>query len=190
MLKTTFREHKGEKIYGEVFYGIVKNLHYFLTEITVYSDGMIQCWELMDLNTFKKRLKSGWVRVNLPNDAELRITNFGVVNLKEFLPAKTNEDFIKEIEDSITELNGGKGRRQKCIESFKKYLLNDSKENYKNLRTLFEDLPSHQKVLFEYVDYKDPLIHLMESETKLSVEGRKFMLDDYFEDEWNEVEFK
>jgi hypothetical protein len=185
-----FRESKGEKIYGEVFYGIVKNGMYFFAEITVFSDGMIRCWELMDFNTFKKKLKSGWIRINLPKDSELRIHNFGVVNAKEFLPEKTDEDFIKEIEDSITELNGGKGRCRKCIDLFKNYLLKDTEQNYLDLKNKFEDLPSHKRVLFEYVDYKDPLVGLMEKKEKFSPEQRKFMLNDYFEEEWNEKEFE
>jgi len=190
-LNKVYRENnKGEKIFGEVFWGIVNNWNYYLTEITVFSDGMIRCWELMDLETFKEKLKSGWIKISLPKNEELRIPNLGVVNVKDFLPEKTNEDFIKEIEDAITELNGGKGRIQKCIDLFKNYLLKDSEQNYLNLKKQFEDLPSHKRVIFEYVDYKDPLIGLMEKKEKFSVNQRKFMLNDYFEEEWDEREFK
>ena len=190
MNNKVYRESEGKKIYGEVFYGIVKNGMYFLTEITVFSDGMIHCWELMNFNIFKEKLNSGWIRINLPKDSELRIHYFCIVNVKKFLPEKTNEDFIKEIEDSITELNGGKGRYSKCIELFKNYLLKDTEQNYSDLKNQFEDLPSHKKVLFEYVDYKDPLIGLMEKKGGFSSEQRKFMLNNYFEDQWNEKEFK
>ena len=69
---------------------------------------MIRCWELMSFTEFKEKLKSGWIRISLPSDSELHIHNFGTLNFKEFLPAKTNEDFIKEIEDAVTELNSGK----------------------------------------------------------------------------------
>jgi hypothetical protein len=191
VLNKIYREHKGKKIFGEVFYGIVKYSKYTLIEITVFSDGMIRCsYELIDFDTFKKKLKSGWIRVNLPENSELHVHNLGIINSREFNPAKTNEDFIKEIEDSIIEQNGGKGRSRKCIDLFKNYLLKDSEQNYMDLKNQFEDLPSHKKVLFEYVDYKDALVGLMKTEEKFSSEQRKYILNDYFENEWNEKEFE
>lgn len=144
----------------------------------------------MDLKTFKEKLKSGKIRITLPKDSELRIHNLGVVQVKEFLPEKTNEDFIKEIEDSIIELNGGKGSVWKCFDFFKNYLLKDTEDNYLELKRLFEDLPSHKKLVFEGVDYKDPLIQLMKTKEKFSSEYRKSMLNDYFEGEWDENEFE
>jgi len=186
-----YRESDGEKIYGEVFYGFVNNFNYYFTEITVFSDGMIRCWELMNLSEFKKKLNSGWIKINLPTDSEFHIHSLGTIKLSEFIPAKTNEDFIKEIEDTIIELSGGKGRRTKCVELFKQYLLNDNKQNYLKLKKGFIDLPSHQKLLFEMVDYKDPLIEMMEKENeeKFTQEQRKFMLNDYFYEDWNKQEF-
>ena len=190
MINKIYRESNGVKIYGKVFHGIVKNGMYFLAEITVFSDGMIRCWGLMDLKTFKEKLKSGWIRLTLPEDSELRIHNLGVVQAKEFLPEKTNEDFVKEIEDTILELNGGKGRGWKCFDFFKNYLLKDTEQNYLELKKLYEDLPSHKKILFEGVEYKDPLIQLMKTGEKFSSEERKSMLYDYFEEEWNESDFE
>lgn len=190
MINKVYRESNGEKIFGEVFYGVVKNGMYFFTEITVFSDGMIRCWEMMDLNTFKEKLKSGWIRITLSEDSELRIPNLGVIKAGKLLAEKTDDDFIKEIEDSIIELNGGMGRVRKCIELFKKYLLDDNKVNYENLKNQFDDLPSHKRVLFEYVDDKDPLIELMKTGKRSTKDQRRFMLDDYFENEWSENEFK
>jgi hypothetical protein len=64
----------------------------------------------MDFNAFNEKLKSGWIRIYLPKDSELRIHNFGIINAIEFLPQKTDENFIKEIEYTITELNVRKGK--------------------------------------------------------------------------------
>ena len=184
-----YRTVNDKQIAGKTFYAIVKNGHYFFSNLIVYADGLIWCWELMDLSTLKEKLQSGWIRINLPKDGELHIGGLGRISYHELIPEKTNEDFIKEIEDAITELNGGEDRISLCINAFKNYLLNDSEENFLKLERLFADLPSNKKVLFEYVDYKDPLVELMSSNIKFTNNQRKFMLNDYFEDEWNKNEF-
>ena len=34
---------------------------YFLTDLKVYADGMIDCWGLVDFTTFRQKVASGWV---------------------------------------------------------------------------------------------------------------------------------
>ncbi len=189
-MKYKYREFNNEKIKGQSFTVIVNNFNFYLAELTVYANKKIECWGLMDLDEFYQKLDSGWIRIDLPKNSTLHIDNFGHLKSDEFVQQKTKEDFLKEIEDAITELNGGKGRVSKCIDSFKNYLLNDDLNNFEILKSDFENLPSHRKVLFEYVDYKDPLIELMKTENTFTKEQRRFMLNDYFEGEWDEKKLK
>lgn len=145
---------------------------------------------MMDFEEFKQKLNSGWIRVDIPENQELHIQGLGSVNYNEFLPEKTVEGFIKEVEDAIIELGGGKGRVTLCMEAFKVYLLDDCSTNFKQLKASFKEVPEHKNVIFEYIDYKDPLIQLMKTGVAFSIEERRYLLKDYFEDEWEEKDLK
>jgi hypothetical protein len=168
---------------------IIHNSLYFLTEIRVYKDGVIDCWMLVDFEEFKHKLDIGWVTLEIPDNETLHIQNLGKIEIKSFVPEKSNEDFIKEVEDCIIELNGGQGRVQKCKEAFKNYLVDDSEENFARLKAMFDDLPSNQKALFEHGS-KDELVKLMNTEKPFSEEYRRTLLVDYFEQEYDEIELK
>jgi hypothetical protein len=185
-----YRYEKGRRINGIGFPAIVNNFHFYLTTIVVYADGLIDCWGLMDLDEFKSKLKSGWIKINLPPNSELHILNLGILNSTEFLPQKSNIDFIKEVEDCILELNNKESRILKCIRLFKSYLLTNSKRFLKELKIVFNDLPLDKRVIFDYAEEKDSLFILMTSKKVFSVEERKSILDDYFENKWKESDFK
>jgi len=185
-----YRYKEGKKIKGIGFPVIIDNINFHFTTIVVFADGLIDCWGLMDFDEFKKKLRSGWIRINLPPNSKLHIYNFGIVSCTEFHPQKTNDDFIKEIEDCILELNGKESRRQKCVRLFKSYLLTNSKKLLRELKVAFNDLPLDKRVLFDYAEEKDSLFILMKSERLFSVAERKSILSDYFENEWDESEFK
>ena len=185
-----YRYKNGKRIKGIGFPAIVNNFHFYLTTIVVYADGLIDCWGLMGFDEFKSKLKSGWVRVNLPPNSELHIYNLGIVNSAEFLHKKSTDDFTKEIEDCILELNDKESRRQRCIRLFKSYLLINSKKLLKELKKAFNDLPLDKRVIFDYTEEKDSLFILMTSEKLFSIAERKSILNDYFENGWDESEFK
>ena len=41
--------------------GIIHNMQYHFTDLQGYSDGLISCWEMVDLSMFKDKLNKGWV---------------------------------------------------------------------------------------------------------------------------------
>jgi len=159
---------------------IIDNSNYYLIDVIVYQDGSIFCWELIHLESFKERLESGKILITLPNDAKLHLEGWGIIEVKEFNNFKTNSDFVKEIEDVICELNDRKTRAEICRETFKEYLLNPNSKNYLHLKIAYEDLPSHQKVIMDYVDYKDPIVGMFERNETFTEMQRKEMLDYYF----------
>ena len=179
--QTIYRKESDRDIEGKVLYAIIQNFRFYLAEIKVYADGLIDCWELVDLPTFKTMLQSGKIRISLPPNSKLYIDNLGEFEVTQFNSFKTNEDFVKEIEDTILELNGHKGRQSICIDLFKEYLIDPNETNYKKLEISFNDLPSHRKMLFEGIDNKDPLIKLMTTNKSFTIEERKYMLGDYFD---------
>lgn len=64
---TTYRIVNAVTIPGLFLQAFIKNGdHYFVTEIKVYKDGMIDCWGMVDFDGFKEKVKQGWVKTNLP----------------------------------------------------------------------------------------------------------------------------
>jgi hypothetical protein len=57
----TNRMHEGKRIDGVFFLAFIHNGDYHLSPISIYQDGMIDCWGLVDFERFKERVRSGWV---------------------------------------------------------------------------------------------------------------------------------
>lgn len=181
-----FREVNGQKIEGRSFLVIVNNFNYWLTPLVVFADGMIDCWGLMDRAEFIEKLNSGWIRVSVPDNSVLYMGT-AKISVSEFIPDKDNSDFLKEVDETILELSGKQSDARLCINLFKNYLLENSEINFNELKKVFERLPRHKRVLFEYVYHKDPLYKLMTGEVEnYDLESRRFMLNDYFEGEWDD----
>ena len=183
-----YRIVNDEKINGKEELVIINNFDFYLTTITIYADGLIDCWGLVDFTTFKSMIQKGKVLVSLPPNSKLYINNIGEAQINSFNSLKSIDDFIKEVEDIIKELNREPGRETICITLFKEYLINNSETNLKRLQLAFKDLPSHKKRLFEELDNKDPLILLMSQNLILSINERKNILWDYFD--MNGIEIK
>ena len=180
----------GEKIPGIRIPLIIDNFGYQLTEMIVYKDKIIS---FIGGNTFEEILgyiNSEYIVFELDYTKDIFVHNLGIIKCSNFRSIKSKEDLVKEIEDCIIGLNHGVTRSDKCRNLFKEYLLHDSDENFEPLRIAHDDLPMHKKAIFEDVDYKDPLITLMVNSIKFSKEQRIFMLNDYFEEEYNENNFQ
>lgn len=172
-------EKNGEKVFGRKLPVIINNNGYYLSYITIFEDGLIDCWGVKDIDQIKNEVKLGRLLQTIPDNAELKC-GLGTIKSSTFIPEKSNEDFIKEIEDIINALNNRDTRRTICEKLFKNYLIEPSELNLKNLTDAYNDLPSHQKVLFEYIDEKDPLCNLMNDHEECTLAYRKSVLKHYF----------
>jgi hypothetical protein len=75
----TYRVMDGERIEGSWRQIFIKNgASYFLTDLKVYADGMIDCSDLVDLATFRQKVASGRVATPyLPGRAASPTLNCG-----------------------------------------------------------------------------------------------------------------
>lgn len=46
---------------GFITPAFIHNAGYYLTRLSVYADGLINAWELLDLPLFEGKIDSGWV---------------------------------------------------------------------------------------------------------------------------------
>ena len=155
------RMQDGQKVPGTFLQAFIKNGdHFFVTNIKIYKDGMIDDWglgmQLVNLEEFKEMVKRGWVRTRLPEGARVSMMvsslNFTVSNVN----AQVEEDeFIKEVEDEIRLLNGLPDSSQICIEAFVRYQQQSSKANKESLRRAYESVPKHKRKFLGDMDSKD-----------------------------------
>ena len=141
----------------------------------------------MDFDEFQNKLDSGWITLEVPDGEVLYMPDWGEIKVGSFKNNRSNEDFIKHVKYLIDWLNGRTDIFSVCMELFRIYLIAPSTDNFDALKEAYIDLPSNAKAVFEPVDYKDPLVGLMERNEKFSVEQRKYMLLDYFDEDSIEV---
>ena len=188
MKRITYRNKDGILVKGVAFNIILNNRGYYLVDLIVYADGLIDCLGSIDIEKLKEHLDSGKLTRELPKESGLFIPYIGSVWTANALsPGYDNAQFLKIIGDTIKELNSEPDIKKQCIQRFKQYLIEPNDSNFENLKNDFLRIPENERALFEMVDHKDPLIELMRTEKPLTREKREYILNDYFDGEWIEM---
>jgi len=66
-----------QTIDGVVTPAFIHNSGYFFVNLQVYADGLVNCWELLDLPLFRGKLSSGWVVTSVPDGKAISIHGLG-----------------------------------------------------------------------------------------------------------------
>jgi hypothetical protein len=66
-----------QTIDGIVTPAFIHNGDYFLENLQVYADGLVDCWELLDLALFREQLASGWVVTQIPEGEQVHVHGLG-----------------------------------------------------------------------------------------------------------------
>lgn len=93
------------RIRGYAFPGLIQNAGYYLTDLKVFSDGLIECWEMVDLPMLKKKLGSGWVVTSVPAGESIGIHGLGALEFKSAEWAHTPRSLVKFLRNVIKDLN-------------------------------------------------------------------------------------
>jgi len=78
--------------------------HFFIN-LEVFEDGLIDCWEMVDLDLFKGKLNSGWVSPLIPNGKELSIHHLGSWKVKNGHWLFSKDSYYQHILSVIKDLN-------------------------------------------------------------------------------------
>ena len=84
---------------------IIHNGSYFLTELQVFADGLINCWQMVDLPMFKEKLHRGWVVTSIPDREALSIHGVGSVTVMSPAWDHNTKSLVKFIQDVVKTLN-------------------------------------------------------------------------------------
>jgi len=104
----------GARIDGVYAMAFIHNGDYHLTHISIYQDGMIDCWGLVDFEELKRKVRSGWVVTQPPKNARISVSFLGSFTATRASYWIEPEAFIKEVADEIEQLNGRPTTSDRC----------------------------------------------------------------------------
>ncbi|PSL26343.1 DUF7638 domain-containing protein [Chitinophaga ginsengisoli] len=104
-MQPTTRVYRKQIIEGVSIPALIHNDSYFFTDLDVYEDGRVSCWNFEDLEHFKKDVRRGWVALSVPENEYISIHGLGKWSVKNASWTFDSETFIEYVSSLIKELN-------------------------------------------------------------------------------------
>ncbi len=92
--RRTYRLVEGQPVEGTWRHVFVHNHLYYLADLVVYADGMIDCWGLIGFDEFRAKVASGWVATTLPGGVRASGHMLATWTIAEPVMAITAEDLV------------------------------------------------------------------------------------------------
>jgi ribA/ribD-fused uncharacterized protein len=142
----TWRNVDGERIEGTWRHAFIRNgRDYYLTDLFIYADGMVDCWGLVTLEEFEGKLTSGWVATTLEEGARASAHNVASWKLAEPQMWMTPQRLLGEVRDAVDILNGRPDSTQRCLAAVEVFRNAPTEENRAAVRELYEAIPEHMR---------------------------------------------
>lgn len=95
-----------KQIEGTTTPGIIHNGgQHFLISVQIYEDGMINCWELVDLKGLKRKIDDYWLGSHIPNGELLSIHGLGAYRVEQANWVYNDSSYYEHIQRKIRMLN-------------------------------------------------------------------------------------
>ena len=134
----------GERIEGTWRHAFIRNGgNYFLTDLLIYADGMVDCWGLETLEGFADKLASGWVATDLPEGARASAHHLASWKFAEPRSWLTPEMLLGEVRDDIDNLNGRPDSTGRCLAAVDVFREQPTEANRTAVREAYEAIPEH-----------------------------------------------
>jgi len=142
----TYRMEDDKLIPGVFAMAFIHNGPYHLTHISIYQDGMIDCWGMVDFEKFKQKVRSGWVVTQPPEGSDIDVSFLGCFTAVNATYWIEPEAFLTEVHDEIEHLNGRPTTTMYCRAAWEAYQRTPTDETKEALRRAYEAMPSHNRV--------------------------------------------
>jgi ribA/ribD-fused uncharacterized protein len=171
----TYRLADGERIEGSWRHVFIKNGNtYFLADLKIYADGLIDCWGLVNLATFQQKVKSGWVATTFVQGAWASVHH--LVTWQFDQPRswlQSPQDLITEVGDEIERLAGRLTLEGRLHDALDRYLDDTTDDNLVTLRDAYFAVPEHLRVyLLGDMDAHDIPLRALITPVGEALEGR------------------
>lgn len=155
------RDENGRQIPGKCLPVFIHSGDYFLTELRVYQDGVIDCWQRVTLTGLRHKIEEGWVVTKIPEDAKVHVHHLASFNVTNVRIDVEEEELLKEVADAIEDLNGRQRSSDRCVEAWKAYRETPSEANKLRLKQTYEAVPQHLRRYLGDQDVKDHPIRMV-----------------------------
>jgi predicted NAD-dependent protein-ADP-ribosyltransferase YbiA (DUF1768 family) len=138
----TFRTVDGERIEGTWRPVFIHNGTYHLTDLLIYADGAIWCWEWVDLDGLRAKLAQGWIATEIPQGARASAHELASWVFDEPRVWIDPDDFVTQVADEIDRLNDRPDSTERCLRVLDRYLASRSEEDRRALATAYLAIPA------------------------------------------------
>ena len=97
--------YRRQRVEGLLTPAVIHNGNYFLDNMAVYEDGVINCWHRSDLWQFREDLSRGWVVPGVPKGAVLSVFQLGSFPVLETRWLYGPEEYYRYIQSLVRKLN-------------------------------------------------------------------------------------
>jgi predicted NAD-dependent protein-ADP-ribosyltransferase YbiA (DUF1768 family) len=158
----TYRMVDGVRVEGTWLHVFVKNFDYHATDLFVYADGVIQCWERTDLDGLAAMLASGKVTLRPEDGAGGSYHLTTGWRFEDVHSSIGHEAFLAEVADLIEELNDRPNSSERCRAAIDRYLEDRTPAARRALREAYLAIPEHNRryVLGDMDSQDRPLLDL------------------------------
>lgn len=154
--RVTYRTVDGVRIPGTWRHVFIRNGRYFLTDLSIYADGLVDCWGLVTLEEFEEKLRSGWVATDLPDGAPAAAHGMARWKFSEPQSQLTPEVLLSEVRDTIDQLNNRPDSTGRCLAAVLAFLEDRTEENRAVAREAFLAIPvTKRRFALSDMDRKD-----------------------------------
>ncbi|MGQ4434312.1 DUF7638 domain-containing protein [Streptomyces sp. SAS_260] len=144
--RITYRTADGVRIPGTWRHAFIRNGgNYFLTDLFIYADGLIDCWGLVTVEEFEEKLRTGWVATSFPEGGEASSHELAEWKFREPKSWLTPELLVAEVRDTIDQLNGRPDSTGRCLAAVHVFLADRTEENRAAARAAFLNIPKSQR---------------------------------------------
>jgi predicted NAD-dependent protein-ADP-ribosyltransferase YbiA (DUF1768 family) len=142
------REVDGGRIEGTLRLVFIRTMPgvYSLTELKVYADGSIYCWEWVDLDGLRDKLRSGRVATRPEPGARVSAHHLAAWTAAEPVNSISAEELLGEIADDIDILNGRPDSTQRCLRAAARYVQTRAERDRLALRDAYQAIPDHLRL--------------------------------------------
>jgi ribA/ribD-fused uncharacterized protein len=159
----TFREVDGERIEGTWRQIFLRNGDiYYLTNLKIYADGVVDCWEHLTLEQFAAKVRSGQVATTLPDGARASAHHVASWTFTDPTNWVDEDGLIGEVADEIDRLAGRPDSTDRCLAAAETYRREQSETNRVALREAYRAIPEHLRgYTLGDMDRKDGPLHAL-----------------------------
>ncbi|WP_328907742.1 NADAR family protein [Streptomyces sp. NBC_00234] len=143
--RITYRTVDGVRIPGTWRHAFIHNGSYFLTDLFIYADGLIDCWGLVTIEEFEEKLRTGWVATTLPDGAKASAHGLARWKFSEPRSPLTPELLVAEVRDTIDQLNQRPDSTGRCLAAVDAFLADRTEENRVAAHTAFLAVPASKR---------------------------------------------